>query len=327
MVTVGGRWARAGEIVPVVADGGGHRDRAQRQSALANGGPRMTHEECLESSAAYALGALDASERSAFEAHLGECTTCSAELDDNREVAGLLAYAAPMVSLPNVGALRERIIGDAAKTRPLASAASRLSAPGLREASASAYATAPRLKRTPGSRLPWLAAAASLTIAVVSGAAYFDTRRDSAQLSRALETTRLDAERTRAILAARDSVLSAFLSPSVHVVSLSDGAEKKPAARIFWNHSKDVFIITAFNVPQAPQGRVYQLWAMKKGKAPLSMGTFNSDSSGRALAILPVGNIADAGVIDGCAMTLEPEGGSKQPTETPRLLGAWRHAD
>ena len=327
MVKVGGRWARIGEIVPVLADGLGRRDRAQRRSAATNGGPRMTHEECLESAAAYALGALDASERSAFTAHLGECMACSADLDDNREVAGLLAYAAPMVSLPNGGALRERIIGDAAKTRPLASATLHLSAPGLREASASAYASAPGLKRTPGSRLPWFAAAASLTIAVVSSAAYFDTRSEHPRLARALATTRLDAERTRAVVAARDSVLLAFLGPRVHVVSLSDGAEKEPSARIFWNHTTDVFIITAFNVPQAPRGRVYQLWAMKTGMAPMSMGTFNSDPSGRALAILPVGNIADAGVIDGCALTLEPEGGSKQPTETPRLLGAWRHAD
>jgi hypothetical protein len=57
------------------------------------------------------------------------------------------------------------------------------------------------------------------------------------------------------------------------------------------------------------------------------MGTFETDASGRALAIVPVGNIADAGYIDNCAMTLEPAGGSKQPTETPRLIGAWRHVD
>ncbi|MEO6445041.1 MAG: anti-sigma factor, partial [Gemmatimonadaceae bacterium] len=96
---------------------------------------------------------------------------------------------------------------------------------------------------------------------------------------------------------------------------------------VFWNHTKNVFVVTAFNVPQAPKGKVYQLWAMRNGKEPLSMGTFNPDPSGRALAVIPVGSIADAGRIDDCAMTLEPEGGSPQPTEAPRLRGAWRHVD
>jgi len=40
-----------------------------------------------------------------------------------------------------------------------------------------------------------------------------------------------------------------------------------------------------------------------------------------------VGEINDAGYIDNCALTLEPAGGSSQPTETPRLVGAWRHVD
>ena len=315
----------------------------------------MTHAQCLDAAAAYALGALDVSQRLAFDEHLLECSACSAELDAFRGVAGLLAYAAPMASIPNAAALRERIIADAAKSRPLAEATSRVAAdpvpavttPVLASsetalsastpvlsawtpaftASTKAHTSASRAARISASRLPWLAAAAGLTIAVVSGAAYLNIRSDRARLVRALETTRRDAEGTRALLAARDSVLSAFLGSSVHVVSLSEGADKKPSARIFWNHTTDVFIITAFSVPQAPRGRVYQLWAMKTGKAPMSMGTFNPDPSGRALAIMPVGSIADAGVIDGCAMTMEPEGGSKQPTETPRLLGAWRHAD
>jgi hypothetical protein len=58
------------------------------------------------------------------------------------------------------------------------------------------------------------------------------------------------------------------------------------------------------------------------------MGTFNTDASGRATAILAVANvITDGGFIDLCGLTMEPAGGSSQPTETPRLVGAWRHTD
>ncbi|MEP7346282.1 MAG: anti-sigma factor, partial [Gemmatimonadaceae bacterium] len=113
----------------------------------------------------------------------------------------------------------------------------------------------------------------------------------------------------------------------VHVVSLSE-PEQKPKMRVYWNHTRNLFIVTAFNIPRAPVGKTYQLWALVKGKAPISMGTFNPDESGHATETIQVAsNIIDAGHIDNCALTLEPAGGSPQPTETPRLMGAWRHVD
>ncbi|MEO6446273.1 MAG: anti-sigma factor, partial [Gemmatimonadaceae bacterium] len=235
----------------------------------------MTHQELRASAAAYALGALDGAELAAFEAHLEACAECRVEVDAHREVAGLLAYAAPSVQ-PRAGAsLRDRIMADAAQARPIRSA---------RPAAAS-VAPLRAAGRTRASRVGWLAAAACLTIAVVSGVAYRNTSAENERLVQSLGATRRDAESTRVALAARDSTLSAFFGPMVHVVSLSEGGGREPSARVFWNHTKNVFVVTAFNVPQAPKGRVYQLWAMRNGKAPLSMGTFTPDPSGRALAV------------------------------------------
>jgi anti-sigma-K factor RskA len=137
----------------------------------------------------------------------------------------------------------------------------------------------------------------------------------------------LQLERVRTDLAVRDSTIAAFLGPEVHVVSLSPTGEK-PSMRVFWNHTRNIFIVTAFNVPRAPDGKTYQLWAIRKGQQPLSMGTFNTDATGRATAILAVANvITDGGFIDLCGLTMEPAGGSSQPSETPRLVGSWRHTD
>lgn len=268
----------------------------------------MTHEQLREVAAAYALGALDADECLALEAHVSECADCRAEVDAHREVAAMLAFAAPLppVDRDRVAALRSRIVEDAAKGRP-----SIVVRP--------TPVTPVRVSRPVGNISTWLAAA-SMLLAVISSAAWLKTRRDEVALRQALD-------RTSQTLAARDSVLANFFGPMVHVVSLSEGENQKPQARVFWNHTKKTFIITAFNVPPAPKGKTYQLWAIRNGQAPLSMGTFDTDASGRALAIVPVGDIADAGFIDNCAMTLEPVGGSKQPTETPRLIGAWRHVD
>jgi cell wall-associated NlpC family hydrolase len=61
-------------------------------------------------SAAYALDALDAEERAAFEAHLGGCARCQEELASFWQTAGSLAYAAagPAPSAELRGRLLER---------------------------------------------------------------------------------------------------------------------------------------------------------------------------------------------------------------------------
>ena len=256
-----------------------------------------SHEHWAESAAAYAIDALDTNERAAFEEHFSTCATCRADVDEMRDAAALLAYAAPQGS-PSP-ALRERVLREARDVRPIESARSR------------------------GRRftvLPWLAAAASLTLAVLTGVSLLRERDEHSRLALQLEQLRTD-------LAVRDSTIAAFFGPEVHVVSLSPTGEK-PSMRVFWNHTRNVFIVTAFNVPRAPDGKTYQLWAIRKGQPPLSMGTFNTDATGRTTAILAVADvITDGGFIDLCGLTMEPAGGSSQPTETPRLVGPWRHTD
>jgi len=111
------------------------------------------------------------------------------------------------------------------------------------------------------------------------------------------------------------------------VVSLA-AEGRQPAARIFWNHDRNQFVVTAFALPPAAEGHTYQLWAIADGHAPVSMGTFETDAGGRATAVLPVDPAITAlGFIRLCGLTEEPDGGSPQPTEAPRLVGAWTHTD
>ncbi len=258
----------------------------------------MSHAEWTGSAAAYALGALDGEEHSAYEAHLATCELCRAEVAELREAAAMLAYAAPARDVPR-SELRERVLQEAREVRPLAAARS------------------PKPARAVA---PWLAAAACLTLAALAGMGLRSERGQRERLASKLDSVQTD-------LALRDSTIAAFLGPEVHVVSLSPTGEK-PSMRVFWNHTRNVFIVTAFNIPRAPDGRTYQLWAIRKDKSPLSMGTFNTDANGRGTAILAVAdNITEGGFIDLCGLTMEPVGGSAQPTEQPRLVGAWRHTD
>jgi anti-sigma-K factor RskA len=267
----------------------------------------VTAREHLDAAAAYALGAVDPDERADLDRLMTSDAEFRREVDRYREVVGLIGLAAPQASAP--ASLRARILADAAAVRPI----------GM--AQAATGAASPRsTARSISMVLPWLAAAASLGFAVFSSGQLRDARS-------ALRALQGELSGVQGSLASRDSTIAAFLGPEVHVVSLSEGAQR-PSARVFWNHTRRVFIVTAFNVPPAPAGRTYQLWAIAKNKQPMSMGTFNTDASGRATVIVPVNDVVqDGGTIELCGLTMEPAGGSPQPTEAPRLVGSWRHTD
>jgi anti-sigma factor RsiW len=65
--------------------------------------------------AGYALNALDAREEAEYEAHLGRCAPCQAELASLQGTAASLAYGAPRAEPPP--ALRARILDEARRER------------------------------------------------------------------------------------------------------------------------------------------------------------------------------------------------------------------
>lgn len=77
----------------------------------------MRDVEIHELAAAYALDALDASERAAFEAHSATCAICRGEVTEHRRTAAALATLNATAPPPG---LRERVLADAARTRQLA---------------------------------------------------------------------------------------------------------------------------------------------------------------------------------------------------------------
>ena len=277
----------------------------------------MTAHGWLEHAAPYALGALDESDRASFEEHLASCDVCAAEVRELRNVAGLIAMAAPSVSPPTT--LRDRILADARRVRPIRSAATD-AVQGVRALEPPGRPGVLPARRRWSTMVPWLAAAAAVVIAVYLGQQARKERTARATAEQALASARLTLDSTGSALARRDSLIQLLVSPDVQAVTVS-GSGPAPSAKYFLDRRAGRVIIAASALPPAAPGRTYQLWGIETGKLPVSLGTFNTDSSGRALASVAV----PAGLrIAVTAVTDEPSGGSPQPTTTPFLAATWK---
>lgn len=86
------------------------------------------------------------------------------------------------------------------------------------------------------------------------------------------------------------------------------GVEKHPEmlASIYWDHSKNVYLDLK-NLPQAPAGKQYQLWAIVDGK-PVDAGVYDQNNPEKIQKMKPIENA------QAFAITLEKEGGSPTPT-------------
>lgn len=273
--------------------------------------------------AAYALGALDAAETRALEAHLDGCAECRAELREHGDVLVSLAEGLPAPEVP--GAMRERVLKRARAAREpgvaLGDVTPAASTPAPRDATVRRFPTARR--NSSAAAAGWLAAAAMAVIAILAGWGYLQAERDRAELEARIAEVESQA---RALLAdaearavAAEDLVETMLAPNVSTASLSSTAEA-PSIRLFWNRERNVVVVAAFDLPAPPAGRTYQLWGIDTaaGTAPLGLGTFETAADGRTVQTFA---IPAGATFDLAAVTEEPAGGSPAPTTTPFLAG------
>jgi anti-sigma-K factor RskA len=147
-----------------------------------------------------------------------------------------------------------------------------------------------------------LLAAACLVVAVASGAVAVRTQQ------------RLDHETTRTQAIA--AVLSAPDARTVTGRTPSGGMLTAVASPV-----RGSAVVTSSGLPALPSARTYELWAIG-GRGARPAGLVRPDPGGR---IAPVVASVPAGY-DRIGLTVEPAGGSPQPTTTPLALLSIRRA-
>jgi anti-sigma-K factor RskA len=163
--------------------------------------------------------------------------------------------------------------------------------------------------------LPW-AIAASLLIALAYSLASWRSERQTLRAS--LIQNQNEAQQLKSKLdleSARTNELaqinSVIQSPQYSTVALT-GQEAAPASAgtIYWDKQGRRWVVSA-DLPPAPAGKVYQLWFVTPD-AKVSAGLIEPDDRGHGFAVIKIPQGVDN--VAAAAITLEPQGGSEQPT-------------
>ena len=156
-----------------------------------------------------------------------------------------------------------------------------------------------RKPTTPYAAQPWYTGfafqriAAAVAVFIIGGTVVYDTLQ--------VHTTEMEMQTAQRSLAM-------LLSPDAHCYMNEHGAIVRKGSNIY-------FVLQ--HLPKLPQGHVYQAWTKPMGTTHMKPSmTFVVNDDGSAYVELP----DDATRIAAVALSVEPQGGSQQPTTAPMIV-------
>ncbi|MFE0421201.1 anti-sigma factor domain-containing protein [Streptomyces sp. NPDC058953] len=244
----------------------------------------MSTDDLHRLTGAYALDALPDGERETFERHLAGCEPCARESAELGATAARLGLAASAVPRPG---MREEVLRRITTVRqePPRSPAPARPAGGR--------------ARVPLAR--WALAACLAAVTALGGTAWWQYDRAEDARSRAHAVEQRAAE-IAAVLSAPDAKVDAG--------ALDAGA----TGSVIVSRGRDRAVFVVSGLPRPPAGRAYQLWLDDDG----TMRPAGLLDPGRTdQTVLLRGAVGGA---SGMGISVEPEGGSAQPTTAPLAL-------
>lgn len=235
---------------------------------------------------AYALHALAPDERVEFERHLEVCPACAQEV---RELAATTTRLGLAVAVTPPPEMKQQVLRRIATERQ--------EPPKVTRESRGAGGGAAR-----GRALSRFALAACLAAAAAFGGVAVWQHQEAQDARARASASQEQSQELAAVLAAPDAKVSTG--------ELTDGA----TGTVVVSRGQDKAAFIASGMAKPPSGKVYQLWFNDDGTmrdAGLMDPSATSDS------VLMAGSV---GAASGMGITVEPAGGSPQPTSDPVAL-------
>lgn len=169
-----------------------------------------------------------------------------------------------------------------------------------------------------------ISAAAAVIFLITSLGLFFFNKNLESDLQQQMELV-VQKETTIKMLESevdqKSELLAILESRDVDLV-LMDGLDVNPNGfgKVIWDKENGQALLQVANIPKVPTAKEYQLWFVINNQ-PFSAGVFavNNPSKDNFFKIQNLNQSASEGAF---AITLEPEGGSPQPTGDMYMLGA-----
>jgi hypothetical protein len=138
-----------------------------------------------------------------------------------------------------------------------------------------------------------------------------------------------DRDQLRSQVASQGNIIGVATASDVVTVSLvsltTDGTEpaatgiSEPGGEYLWSRSQGKGVIFCHNLPELPEGEVYQAWYATEVE-PVAAGTFTPEDGGCQHLMQPV--IADISAT-GVGLSREKDGGSQRPSGRWLIFGSF----
>jgi anti-sigma-K factor RskA len=153
-----------------------------------------------------------------------------------------------------------------------------------------------------------LAAAAAVVFALVSTIQNFSLRSDLANANARASALAAQIAQNERVRSRDREMVADLIAPDAQRYPVPQGDVVRHGSHVY---------LTLHALPPLPHGKVYQAWTIAKGSKALAPSiVFTPSATGSAVVALPE-NGDNVSVV---ALSVEPDGGSKQPTTKPTFV-------
>jgi anti-sigma-K factor RskA len=258
----------------------------------------------------YVIGALDEKTAQEVEASLHSATTEQQRVIARwRDVATSLPQALSLQSPPDH--VRERLlnrISEETQQTPIEIAIEESTSEGLARRAEEKVLSFVQPRRAESRLARWLLIAATALLAFTAGYLF----KKNSDLARERDNVARERDDLSKEMAMWRRQVDDIVSPTTRIIAMVGEETPQANAKVVWDTNARQWAIYIFDLPSPPSDKDYQLWYVTKN-AKISAAVFRTDEQGRTVLklTLPPDTLTD---LASTVVTLEPKGGSPQPT-------------